>query len=241
MNLHTRSDVGEKHSINVLLREHAQNAKPTSISYILPSTGRVPSREPLCQVSKYDVMLRNLGTCQDYIDKQYVTLSEINKIFRSMRVENCFNDQQTITNKDACNSIYIDPLIRMSKESHSDVPLFGITDAPPIRIHLSIKGNQDIFNLKSLPLMSAPAFTSLIHSGIGRRNPTLNFFDEVMQELLSLMMEADRNLTNVSDLITDINQAASKLRLYPSVTQMLPVTEKVTFFKKCMHRLTSEL
>ena len=239
MNLHTRSYVSSKHSANVLIREHIQDAQPTSISYKHSTHSRVAPRDPLSQVTKFDVMLRNLGTCQDYIKKQNVTLSEINNVLESMRLENCFDGRQPNEAIHSRNLIFIDTLNQMSMDSHSGVPLFGITDDPPIRIHLSVKGNQDVFNLRSLPLLSAPAFSSLIRSGFGNQNLTLQFFNEIMQEVLSLMILTDRNLTRVSNLITNINEVDSRRSLYPNRLHTPPLSDKFTFLMKFIHRLTN--
>jgi len=231
--------VGEKHSNNVLFRENTQNAGPTSISYNLSDTQEALSKKPLSQVTKYDIMLRNLVICQDYIKKQNLTLSNINDILGLMRLGNCFDGQESIETKEACNFIYIDTLIHMSKESHSSLLLFGISDDSPVRIHLNLKGKQDVFNLRSLPLLSAPAFSSLIQSGLSRRNPTSQFFDKLMQEVLSLMIKADSSLSAVSLLIKDIKKVATTQSLNSRKVVEPPINNRISFFIKCIHRLTS--
>ena len=192
MNLHTRSNTTAHPACatNSLIPRgdsipyHSPQSLSDSSQYKIE-----PKSKALSQVSKASAMLRNLRMGLEYTNHQYSTLSEIDELFALMSKEGCFSNANSTQGNTAQNIIFTDTLRYLTNKRFSHIPLFGIGDESPVRIHLNFPRGREVYSVQPVPLLSAPGFSSFMKSGLNCKKPDSRFLDSILREILSFMFK----------------------------------------------------
>jgi hypothetical protein len=207
MNLHTRSNP-TTHSPNGTVSINIRNGGSLHHS---PQTNVANSNSvaksninAMSQVSKSSAMLKNLKMGLEYTNHQYSSLSEIDKLFTLMSKEGCFSNEMTFRDNIAQDIIFTDSLRNLTYKRFSNIPLFGIGDESPVKIHLNFRRGREVYSIQPIPLLSAPGFSSFMKSGFNRKKPDSHFLDSILHEILSFMIMTSNNTKEISSLIEEV-------------------------------------
>lgn len=221
MNLHTRS------STNAYATDATVSIIPRSVSipYHSPQslTGNFqvknePKNKSMSQVNKSSAMLRNLKMGLEYTNHQYSCLSEVDKLFALMSKEGCFSNDNTFRSSTAQDIIFTDTLRYLTNKRFSYIPLFGIGDESPVRIHLNFPRGREVYSIQPVPLLSAPGFSSFMKSGLNCKKPDSPFLDSILQEILSFMIKTSDNAKDLAALIDEVTIISNRLGKFNGAT-----------------------
>lgn len=186
----------------------------------------------MSQVNKSSAMLRNLKMGLEYTNYQYSSLSEIDKIFAVMSKEGCFSNEMSSQGSPAKNIIFTDTLRHLTSKRFSHIPLFGIGDESPVRIHLNFQRGYEVYSIHPVPLLGAPSFSSFIKSGFNCKKPDQYFIDSILKEILSFMIMTNNNAKEIRALIEEVTIISNRLAQLNGTTSD-PVTKPgQTFISK---------
>ena len=241
MNLHTRSSTTActtGATVSIIPRS-------VSIPYHSPQslTGNFQVKDELInksmsQVNKSSAMLHNLKMGLEYTKHQYSCLSEIDKLFALMSKEGYFSNNNTFRGSTAQDIIFTDTLSYLTNKRFSHIPLFGIGDESPVRIHLNFPCGREVYSIQPVPLLSAPGFSSFMKSGLNCKKPDSRFLDSILKEILSLMIKTSNNTKDIAALIDEVTIISSRLKKLNGATSD-PVTKpKHTFISRLIRRLS---
>jgi hypothetical protein len=197
-----------------------------------------PKVKALSQISKLCAMHQNLKMGLAYTNEQYSALSEIDKLIALISRAGCFTDRRPSDGGQTNNMVFMDSLHHLSKKTFSNIPLFGIGDDPPVRIHLNLKRGPFIYTLKPIPLFSAPGFSSFFLSGFSQINPGSNFIHLILEEILTFMIKTDANSKEITTLINEVKNKSMRNALFKNPTISCTPEKTHTFLNKLIQRIS---
>ena len=240
MSFHTRINPGAKYSICELLppcRSSSSISTPLEKNSSVQTELEEIADKCFSQVSRRDVMITNLMKGKSFIQMQSENLSEIMNIFTLLRSAPGSVSTNTQDEMIARNVLYLETMGRISRSKHLHFPLFGYGYEPPIRVHLSLGGNPEVFNFETLPLLGGTAFDSLIHSGACSVKQGDKFLNQISKELLDLMLKAEGNLIKTSEKIIQLNTFYSGRDRIHKKTSPPPPNQNQHFSKRIFRKL----
>ena len=235
MNLHTRSNTtahpaGATNSI--ILRGdsipyHLTQSPSENLQY-----KSVLKNKAMSQVNKSSAMLRNLKMGLEYTNYQYSCLSEIDKLFALMSKEGSFSNDNTFRGSTAQDFIFTDTLRYLTNKRFSNIPLFGIGDESPLKIHLNFPRGREVYSIQPVPLLSAPGFSSLMKSGLNCRKPDSRFLNSILHEILSFMIKTSNNAKDIAALIDEVTIISNRLGQLNGTTSDPVAKPRQTFISR---------
>lgn len=235
MNLHTRSNTtaylnGATASI-IPRSDNIPYHSPQSLSENFLNKA-VHKNKAMSQVNKSSAMLRNLKMGLEYTNHQYSCLSEIDKVFALMSKEGCFSNEKTFRGNIAQGIIFTDTLRYLTNKRFSHIPLFGIGDESPVRIHLNFPRGREVYSIQPVPLLSAPGFSSFMKAGLNCQNPDTRFLNSILQEILSFMIITSNNAKEIEALIDEVIIISNRLTQLNRSTSDPLVKPRQTFISR---------
>ncbi len=235
MKLHSRSNLPDPVSITCntnSVRGIVNLQVPTKcISKFLTKSDN-PNDRALSQGTRSSVMLRNLQLGLEYTEVQYSTLSKIDKLFALMTDEGCFTNDKTTSKNFAQNIVYTDTLKTLTTKRFSHIPLFGIGDESPIRIHLNLNRKRETYTLHPVPLLRAPGFSSFMKSGLTQRTPEPQFVELILEEILSFMISSEASSKEISALIDKVTCNSERINQLRGANLIASPKSGQSFFTK---------
>lgn len=235
MNLHTRSNTPVQFtgtSVSISTRSEVMSYFSTNSiapNSNLKSDSKIKS---MSQVNKSSAMLHNLEMGLEYTNHQYANLSEIDKLFALMSKEGFFRNEKTFQDYTGPDIIFADSLRHLSNKRFSHIPLFGIGDESPVRIHLNFKRGREVYLIKPIPLLSAPAFSSFLKSGLNGKKPDSQFLSSILQEILSFMIMVSNNSKEITALIEEVTINSNRIAQLNSTRADTVKKTRYTFLNK---------
>ena len=214
MNLHSRSNTTAfpaDATVSIIPRGdsiscHSPQSLSDSSQYNIE-----PKNKAMSQITKSSAMLRNLRMGLEYTNHQYSCLSEIDKLFALMTREGFFSNENTSRGNTDQDIIFTDTLRYLTNKKFSHIPLFGIGDESPVRIHLNFPRGREVYSIQPVPLLGAPGFSSFMKSGFNCKKPDSRFFDSILREILSFMFMTSNNAKDIAALIDEVTIISNRL------------------------------
>ena len=235
MNLHTRSNT-TMHSTDTpvpLVTRGDGNSYHSPQALEAKSQIQTESKyRAMSQVNKSSAMLRNLKMGLKYTNHQYTSLSEIDKIFALMSKEGCFCNEKSFLGSTAQDIIFTDTLRHLTNKRFSHIPLFGIGDESPVRIHLNFPRGREVYSIQPVPLLGAPGFSSFMKSGLNCKKPDSRFLDSILKEILSFMIKTSNNAKDIAALIDEVTIISSRLGKLNGATSDLVAKPRQTLITR---------
>lgn len=198
---------------------------------VLPS---IQSKEPThlksvySQKTRLSVMCSHTREAMSFIDRQH---SVIKDLIKQMQIFVGYREQVTAHAENNLNSdawsvylMHVQSLHDGINQSFQGKKLFGNGAQPPIRIHLSIGGNVEPFELPDPCLCSLISLRSFLSGVVHHSLPSVELSNACIAELLNALVEVQNGRSTLSKISKKLGKKESVRPLSYQVNHFLDDT-----------------
>lgn len=236
MSIHTRLHKSidmSGHQSTLSIRDNAQVASIPFAKKIISSHPEKPQAGSFSQVSRRDVMLSNLEKGIQYTNLQISSLSECSKLIIMMRSRSHIGSPPSpeLSDNQTHNSLFIDTIANLSDTKHMGLPLFGFGHEPPIKVHLRIREEVEVFHFQVSDLLGQHSINGLINSRNCKKGPSTELLDQAHKDVLSLMLNAE-SITRCASIKVNLVKKRYSDHAFMKRTPVSTLTKSKSFFAK---------
>ena len=211
-----------------------------------PCALRHSSKDSFEIVSKHDAMLGSLRDGRFYYLKQISGLSRAELLLRQiLSVSKDPPESQTSLNGFSKREFFQQSFACLTSEKYKSYPVFGHGHETPLKLHVSVEHKRITKLLSPSPLLSKPAFKSLVLTLSLNDEIKPNLCEESVSEVINLMLDARSFEEDLNALERDVRRRAIGVEnSFCTKPKQLPgffMKLKSRFYKSLNHRLPRPL